>query len=145
MIALPGPHSDELRGHRHHAVEDWDGEVYMARQHTGQIGYMGVTHQWRYPVVDRREPMGVRTVKGYVYVLRRETGGAPQHSVSLTDVNDVPLHTLTFEEFWVFIGAVRETMKEIGLGDYDTEAEELLARGGISRPLKALDAPEPDA
>ena len=27
MMHLPGPHSDEVRQHRHHAIEDWDGEL----------------------------------------------------------------------------------------------------------------------
>lgn len=103
--------------------------------HVGPIGYMGVTHEWRYPVVDRREPMGIRTVKGYIYVTRRESGGPPRYGVSIYNAENLPLHVFDPDDFWLFAGAVREALKEIGL-DQEAEAE-LLARGGISRPLHA--------
>lgn len=111
----------------------------------GPVGYQGVTHEWRYPVIDRREPVGVRTIKGYITLLRRESGGRPQFSMLLLDSEGVPIVTWERDDFWLFVGAARAAIEEVEGHEPEEDWAGVWKVGGISLPVGAAASTMPDS
>jgi len=101
----------------------------------GPIGYQGITHEWRYPVIDRREPAGVRTIKGYISLMRRESGGRPHFTMLLLDSEGAPVITWERDDFWLFVGAARAAIEEVEGHEPEEDWTGVWKVGGISLPV----------
>lgn len=75
------------------------------------------TAEYRWGVCDASEPAGVRTVKGYVTILDRQTpSSAPiGYRVIFSDPNGLSISNFSIEDFELFTSAVLLARKELGL------------------------------
>lgn len=75
------------------------------------------TLDYRWGVCDASEPAGVRTIKGYVTFLERQTslGATIGYRVIFSDPDGMPISNFSIEDFALFASAVSLARKELGL------------------------------
>lgn len=85
--------------------------------------FQGRMSEWKWPVVDTREPKGVRTACGYVTIFERQTeSGAPlSHHVLFSDFKGHPFQSLAVEDMDIFYDATQAALAEMGYGDGPSE------------------------
>jgi hypothetical protein len=82
-------------------------------------GFQGTTDEWRWPVVDANEPKGIRTIRGYVTIIKHCTkeGGSARFSIFFADSDGRPIQGLSASDFWMFYDAGAAALNEMGLHD----------------------------
>ncbi len=75
------------------------------------------TLEYRWGVCDASEPEGVRTIKGYVTFLERQTGSGATLAYTLLFSNQdgLPISNFSIEDFSLFASAANLARKELGL------------------------------
>ncbi len=88
-----------------------------------------VTIEYRWGVVAANEPVGIRTIKGYVTILERQiSSGAPEsYHILFFDINGLPIQSFLGEDFPLFADAAYMAWKELGLPDIGGSPGESLA------------------
>lgn len=78
-----------------------------------------VTIEYRWGVVANDEPVGVRTIRGYVTILERQNarGGPESYHIVFFDVDGRPIQSFLGEDFPLFADAAYMAWKELGLPD----------------------------
>ncbi len=80
-------------------------------------GFQHRTNEYRWPVVAVAEPVGVRTIRGYITILEHQTGdGAPlAYRVMFSDSEGRPFQSLAGDDLDVFYDAAQAALVEMGL------------------------------
>lgn len=79
-------------------------------------GFQGKTDEYRWPVVDTREPKGVRVPVGYVTILFSEhADGTKTRRLMFSNVDGVNFQSFGVEMLDIFYDAAQAALKEMGL------------------------------
>lgn len=84
-------------------------------------GFQSLTKTYQWPVVDTREPKGVRVPVGFVTILARETeDGAPlSYRLLFFDADGRALQSFDLEMLDIFYDAAQAALKEMGLRHWE--------------------------
>jgi hypothetical protein len=75
------------------------------------------TLEYRWGVVAASEPVGIRTIRGYVTILERQNarGGPLGYHILFFDVDGRPIQSFLVDDFPLFTSAAYLAWKELGL------------------------------
>jgi len=87
-------------------------------------GWQAKTDEYRWPVVDTREPQGVRVPVGYVTILIRATeeGEPLAYNLILSSADGLTLQSFDPETLDIFYDAAQAALKEMGLRHWEDRA-----------------------